>query len=424
MKNLKYILVFSFLLHSSCSGLIGDGSDESIASTTGTIVPSSDVITFSASFGDSTYHSMGFNNSTGEIVKLTRVAFANNLCNDFSVYNITNTSGTVLADNNDSLSINVGAGQKVNINIRYSPSSCIYSNYDALLYVYYTRGTTTEYLTVTLKPATTSGDGPFACDEIDIEKSSKYIETSFSGTVPDGTYFLRVDRMRAYIHAPASGGSVTEDALALGTDINGLDPEDYIQAYLSATVTGSQFNLDTIENADDFCLPSPDDNFFFLGASTLLTTSQGVVGSIDADGNVETGSLNVTIRAEHIPLGPTVDLANSDRIFQISLLSQLTTAITPATIPDSQPLIDGLRAASNQTDDSGNELLPIEDGANGAIYLTGSSLKNGQMTLVGVGTFTNEENSFVGADIAKTFMIESEAYIYMVMDITVMQAAP
>lgn len=413
----RIFLLPLILLITACSSLVGSESTNSVGDFE--LSPENDVITFNSADGGAVYRSLSLSNTSSDTITLTDIVFYNNLCDDFSLYSITDADGNYLsgADFSD---LAVVSGDAIKINVRYLPSFCSESGYQTTLYVYYQIGSSTYRTSVILEPLG-SAVAPFACDEI-TDHSSEYDEATVNARPDDGSYFLRVDRMRGYMYVPASGGIVAPSDLALGTDVNGLLSEDFVTPFLEAEISGGDtISLSEFKDGADFCLPSPEGNSFFSDTYSLLT-SPGQGGTIDEDGNILLEDVGVMLRAQGIPDDVTVIIADGDGVFQISIAADLTTGWLPTGMPEtvSDVLFDGLEEASGQTDDDGDSLLPIEEWG-GEYYLQGSLPENGRMTLVGVGTFTNADSTFIGASSAQTFLIDNEAYLFFVLDVTFME---
>lgn len=407
---------FVFLLNSSCGALYGPGNN-----STGDfdLSSSADSVDFDSSDGTAVHNSIALENETSDTITITNIIFANNICADFSLYNITDSTGVIVFSGNGEISLEVAAGETVNVNVRYSPSvSCAYSDYETTLYVYYTDGESTFRTSIILRPSAEFPSGlTFACNDI-TDQSENFTVEEVTGVPSDGTYYLRVDRMRGFMYVPASGGVLTDDALTLGTDVNGLSAEDFVTPFLETVISAETGTLSEITEDEDFCLPAPEENPFFGGAFTLMTSSEDFTGTVDSDGNISLEGITMTILSEGIPDGLTFEIS-SDGTFQISLNADLTTGQAPIGGFVSESINTGLEEASEQTDDDGDPLLPIEKDGDGNYYMEGSPADDGQMILVGVGTFTNEDDTFIGAGLARSFLLDDEAYLFFMLEATI-----
>lgn len=417
-------LVFLFL-NSGC-GLFGSGGEGANAGFEADLVPGIDTVAFDVSASTTVYHAVTFSNTTESTLTVTELAFDNNVCNDFSIYNVTDVStGNILVATGGTPNFQLAATRQANVNVRYSQTAgCLYTGtgYQTTLTVYYTQEGTSSTASVTLEPTGSNGGGTiFACDDIiDFSEEEEYAETGLSGQPADGTYYLRIDGMRGYMYVPASAGLVTGSLAILGTDVNGLDPEDFIKPFVQVDVTGGLPLLHQITDTTDFCLPSPDDNQFFGGAFTLLTTDADYSGTASSSGKIKVSDVGVTISAEHIPNGLSVVVGDSNGSFQLSLVSDLSTGKVPTGVPSTDPIMAGLMAAYGEQDDDGEPLLPIVKNGD-TYYLQGTALSDGTLSLVGVGAFISDAD-FIGSEQAHDFLFNTEtpAYIFIQLTTTVM----
>ncbi|MBI4412592.1 MAG: hypothetical protein HY541_08930 [Deltaproteobacteria bacterium] len=405
-------------LASACGSLVGSESTNSIGDFE--LNPEENVAEFNSPDGSAVYRSLSLENNTSETMAIINVVFYNNLCADFSLYAITSADGNILLNGSDKIELAVAAGETVYLNIRYSPSSCTYTGYETTLYVYYQTGSDTFRTGVILKPSGEPGgaSASFACNDTE-DLSANYTKASTPGSLADGTYYLRVDRMRGYLYVPEASGLVDPSQFAVGTDVGGLDDDAYIPPFLEVVVSGGSLMLSEITGSADFCLPSPEDNQAFGDAYSNLTSAGGT-GTIDGV-NILVSDLGVTLRAEGIPGGLTLGI-DSGGMFQISLVTDLSTGRVPEGAPESDLINSGLAEAGAQEDEEGDDFLPIDQDSDGNYYLEGSPVAtNGEITLVGVGAFTNEAGDFIGSTSAQSFVIDNEAYIFIQLDVTVMK---
>ncbi len=407
----------------ACDTFVGNGSADGGTFQADQITVANDIITFDASTGDAVYHAIDFKNKSDEPVTLVSLIFSGNNCADFTLYNITSqVTGSVLLNSNDPIDLDLGAGQAVDINIRYKNTpSCSYSDYQTTLYIYYVQGSHTYNTTVVLQPTGASGGHAFACDDID-DNSSLYSEVSVDGKPTNNSFYLRIDRMRGYMYVPKSNGGVTGATATMGTDVNGLTEEDFIKPFIAASISSDDITLSQLTDKNDFCLPSPEDNQFFGDASALLTSAGDLVGTIDSAGNIEIKDVKVTILADHIPGGLTFSIA-VDKEFKISIITTLTTKSIPSADDTTLSIDAGLQEATGQADDNGDSLLPISQDDNDLYYLEGSPISSGKITLVGIGSFTNEDNDFIGTQTASDFLFDDSqpAYLYILLDASVVE---
>lgn len=423
---LTHVCTFFLLLTSACGTLFGSGSAGEAAGVASDLVAGVDTVSFDVSASSTVYHAVTFTNFTANSLTVTTLAFYNNVCNDFSIYNVTDTAtGDTLVTSGGDPVFDLAAGQQANINVRYHQTAgCPYtaSGYETTLYIYYTQNGEENIVSATLEPTGTSSSGAFACDDI-TDNSDLYTETELAAPA-DGTYYLRIDRMRGYMFVSTLTIDLSPSALRLGTDVNGLDPADFIKPFIQVDIAGEAITVHQIIDRDVFCLPSSEDNEIFGGAYTLLTTDADYIGSVTSTGSVLVPDVGATILAEHIPDGLSPDVSNSDGTFQISLTTDLSTGKIPSGTPDSIAITDGLRKTFSQVDDNDDQLLPVHKGSGDTYYLQGTSLSAGTLSLVGVGKFVNTNNTFISDenDSTKNFLIDNEAYIFILLDATVMKA--
>ena len=416
-------LIALLCLLASCSSLVGSESTNSIGDFE--LNPENDIVSFNSSDGSAVYHSISLTNDSSDVFTITNVIFYNNLCADFTLYTITNVDGNILLNGSNKMELAVASGETVYLNVKYVPSSCTYSGYQTTLYVYYQTGSDTFRTSMILKPSGEPGgaSASFACNDIE-DQSAGFTNAAVAGGLADGTYYLRVDRMRGYLYVPEVSGLVDPDQFAVGTDVGGLDDDAYTPPFLEVVVSGGSLTLSAITSSADFCLPSPEDNQAFGDAYSNLT-SLGGTGTIDEEENILIEDLRVTLRVEGILSGLSLGIADSAGIFQVSLITDLSTGQVPEGAPASDLINTGLAEASEQEDEDDNDFLPIDQDADGNYYLYGEELSVfGESTLVGIGAFTNEAGDFIGSTGsagAQGFIIDNEAYIFIQLDVTVME---
>lgn len=427
--QLSKILFGLFVLTMTACGTFQGASTNSEGDQN--IVFESTELTFDASVPENTFGSFPLRNNTAGALVITDIRFQNNLCGSFSLYNITSETGSILQTPSSSIHVRVLPSQQVRVNIRHVPANCQYKNYETILTIYTTdeQGLieTSNILLRSKGSPPSTGAADIICDE---EPSNVTYEKQFLSKIPDaGTYYLRVDLIRAFIVPSASR---TDNSVVIGSDIGGLTPDDFespnllidVSEKTSTEVDGKEtvtanFVLKEITPCDDFILPSPNSDIYFEGIDTLLTSTGPVNGKFtqvidpvnqtkDVQIALET-PITVNLRAE----GPFQDsLVQKDNTFEISVEADLTTLEAK---PGEPSFVDLLESRNNYFDGFFRDQFLNE---NGDFNIRGVPFRDGRAVLVGRGTFNNDQNNFIGSDAASKFLLEGEAYLYMQLDIT------
>lgn len=392
------------------------------------------LIAFDATSSQQQFRAIPMTNNFSDRITLVRVEFKNNLCAAFSLSNISDFTGRQVADPFSAFAVNLGPGKMVNLTVRFNPAACVYTNYSSTMVVFYKDSTGhQQHVDIALKsegspPAAAdgtvenTGDCPAPVDESQL--SREY----FSKIPPAGSYYLRVDRLRAYIfpvEAPAGQDQV------VGSDVGGLRQEDFDTPFLpmtisNATATASDFSVNQITPCDQFNLPTHRTDVNFFGQDVLLTSVGPLEGTFTRDisnprkrtVNVEVHDAGLTLFAENIPDGNVKD---TDGRFRISLRIDLT---TESTAPDSI-LVANLEGNKNfHKDNPEFERTEEVDGKRG---LLGTPFVDGRMVLVGKGQFirgfTEAEPTFIGNEgLAGQYLLEAEAFLYVRLEVTLMKS--
>lgn len=401
----SWMVLFLFLSFANCSTFFGDSTNSTGDSF---IDVDSQQIDFSSAVGYTTYQSIKFTNNAESAVTIINVVFRDNNCGDFALYSITRPSGTEVVGQGEAISATVTSGSYVNINVSYSRSSCIYPDYETTMYVYYTDGTTTSQATAILIPH--EGEAPpevVSCDTY--ERAIGFTDLTTSGQPDAGTYYLRIDRMRAYIFPR---GVSAQDSL-LGTDVD-IPEGSFQNPHLQITIDDSEGNFTFYEIPQcEFILPSAEDNKLMFGADSILTTSETYTGVFDENGDVTLNDIAILMRADGIDESSLIPDENGT--FQVTISVSLTTQETEED--------EFLGQVFNVTEEESPLNLLDTDG-NGQYNLFGEPLTDGTVTLVGTGLLTNEDDTFMGSEAAEVGIFGNETeptLLYVQIEATLTQ---
>jgi hypothetical protein len=407
----------------ACSAIYGGTTSDKGDQTIGEDVPSE--LAFDAEVGTVTYRAIDFGNTSTGNYEITNLAFVDNTCGAFSVINATDTVGNVLYKSGETLSISVGINKAVAINLRFSPATCLndlgekITEYTTYLVIFYNdeTGAQKSRSVQLIATVTDNTDIAEACETVSRNYNDGLNGESPSRTLePAGTYYLRIDRMRAYIQP---SGAFADKAIGVGTDVNldSIDPDNVYEAiYLPFTSDGAgNLIISTIDACAGFRLPSPITDVNLRGADSVLTTDTATTD------NPESGTGTIVTSGEDIGQisFPTFKaylealINNSESLIQDEVTGKfaVTLEIEELTTGDTatNAYLDSLALV---TDDDGEDFLPIT-GETGAYYLQGSALRHGAVTLVGIGRFVDE--NFFGSSVAHTAIVENEAYIFLMI---------
>lgn len=425
MKLVATILLLSFL---PACGLFGGGNSTPNQGAQ-TISMDDSILSFNASEGKQLFHSFPLENTQTSALAITNIVFENNLCSSFSFYSITDPDGNTLLNTSDRILITIpgvtsdNSNNKVFVNIRFNPEDCSSSNYETLLKIYYYLKSNDPKPKIRVNSIILRSEGkaPISGAVGDIcEQDDKEYEfvTEFISSIPDKQeYFLKIERMRSFIYPTGSPGNAT----IIGTDINGLNPEDFPNPYLRVSFSGNQFTVHQISTCDEFIIPSVDGDENFRGASTQLVSTKDFSGTVTQDAQTrevhfELKGLEVRLRSEDVPASSNIE--NSSGVFQVAIRTDLTsrrTAFDPnlGTPFQSEDAFTAFKAANND-----KTILNIVCENSESCALEGTPLRDGSMFLVGIGDFHNDNEDFVGDDIAKTFLVNEAAFLYMELEVT------
>lgn len=406
---LKYAPMALILACSGCSAV----QPEEPTSSNFDIVDDAPVeVDFEADVNTTQYRSLSFSNATSANVVISNLAFVNNGCGAFSVFNVTDASGNVIYQSGDDVSVGVTAGASVSIQVKFAPAPCETKTYSTTLIVYYTDGVTAKTRSTTLNATVNDNTVNIVCPEkAEISYNDGIGDPTPSRklpALPDGSYYyLKVERMRAYIQPT---GGFTSMATRVGTDINAeqvAEEDRFEPVYLPFTTddAGNAY-LQTIDECSGFAIPSPVTDTYFWGAKVILTTAGVLNGTVDRSVNVG----EVTFQDFAVRLFSNVNngaslIQNEEGNFAVNLITDLTTgdSSTNSFLPD----------ITDETDDDGEPLLNVVSDGDASV-LRGTDLYHGTASFVGVGVFEGTDAMLSGE--AQSALLDNEAYIFIQID--------
>lgn len=395
--------------------------------STGTQTIESDFYTqnFDASVAQASVKSVPLTNNTSKPITLQSAAFANNLCGSFSFHNVTDSSGKVLSTEVSSLGVKLAPGASVNLNIQFEPKPCPQKNYDTKLTVWLLNSDSKyekqEFLlhSACTSPSPAMCQTPGATANSSSEENAtcgqdprqlEYEEQYLSSVPAAGEYYFRIDRMASFILPLDPGASGQRNIV--GTDVGSVDPAAFKSPFLQASVKEKGvFDFNKITSCDYFAIPSASGDANFQGAEVKLTTKDKIAGVLERNPQrtteINIKGLTVNLRGDDIKKDSLIE---KDGVFQVSVKLDLTTGETE---PDIH-LGEDLKTTPNFSEQVFNRV----DKGEGKFALKGRPMADGSFTLVGVGEFNNNDKNFIGDDLAKQFIIDKKAMIYVQMDVT------
>lgn len=415
------LLAATLTMAGSCSSFYGAGENtegsESISSA-----PSA--LNFEGTVGETSYRTLTFANRSSENYEITNLAFVDNGCGDFSVYNILDSSGNVLYMFGDTVAVSVVAGASISINLKFSPNVCEINDYTTTFVIYYTTDSGEVSKTVELHAVTeqaAAGSDADCADPVEREYNDEIGDPTVSRTsAPAGDYYIRIDRIRSYIQ-PTAG--FADYAIQVGTDLaldQIADEDEFQPIYLPLYYDGAgNFKLFDVDSCSGFKLPTPitDDNL--RGATAVLTitgpdeqgyTSGTLVTSDPDEEDDEDPRGQIDFKGVDAYMFAAVNntqslIQNDDGEFGVTVEMDLTTGASEVNTY--------LENVAGFTDDEDEPFLNINvDGENST--LQGSNMRHGVVRLVGIGIFTAPD--FVGSQIAEQALIENQAFIFIQID--------
>lgn len=371
-------------------------------------------ISFTGSIGTTGYRSLTFTNQEGHDITINNLAFANNDCGAFSVFNVTDENNSILFDNETAIETIVPMDHTVKINLRFSPTPCELKNYSSIFIIYYDNNGQVASRSVILNATVADGFTPpttaVCAEPEDIVYNDQIGDPTPSRklpALPDGeTYYLKIERMRAFIRPTGGFASL---ATKVGSDINVEQVDEdkrFTSVFLPMQSDGQgHVNISQIDGCGSFSLPSPVSDPYFIGAAVALTTPGPKDGTIEISDAARLGELNVNDL--EIELFSQINnssslLQSANGIFRVNIVVDLTTGTTPANAL--------LQDISDEVDDEGLPLFNlVGSGANMA--LRGKYLRHGTLTMVGVGIFTGTNAEM--SETARKGIVENEAYLFV-----------
>lgn len=397
-----YIITLLCLITVNCSTIYGSSTN---SEGNQSISESPTVITFESEVGSTLYKSVTFTNSSEENYEINNLAFVDNDCGAFSIYNITDESENTLYSAGDAISVSVTTGSSVSINIRFSPTSCEITEYTTTFVVYYDTDTTSEAISISLE-ATVTDNTPDAlnCEDSNISYYDEF-DNPTERTLPvlsDGEiYYLKVKKMSAYMQTT---GGFTSFATQVGTHINldTIDEADQFQpVYLSLTTNDAgDLTVAPVDACVGFDLPSPPTDPFFLGAAVSVTTATEFTGTINRDDDPGLIELpDIVFNLSSFINDSNSLLQDSDGFFEINIKTLLTSGET-----EENEYLDNL---ADLEDDDGEPFFNISNSK-----LVGKNIRHGTVTLVGVAQFQNDDDAKMSNEGIQA-ILENEAYLFL-----------
>lgn len=404
-------LAFAAACALSCSGIQPDET----ASADLNLGEAPVEIDFEADVNTSQYHELTFSNNSADNYEIVSLAFVDNDCGAFSVFDITDESGNILYQSGDEVAVGVVSGASVNIHIEFSPTACEVTNYATTLIIYYQANGATLSRTAILNAIVTDTTVNIVCEESDetVQYNDELGDPTPSRKLPalsEGEYYyLKVERMRAYIQPT---GGFTSLATKVGTDINIdqiADEDLFVPVYLPFTTDDSgNVTLLEIDECDGFAIPSPVADQFFWGASVILTTTGETTGTVErtATGSIgEVNFPNFNVRLFSSINNSASLIQDDEGRFGVNITTALTTSDSATN--------DFLADIADVTDDDGEAFMNVVASGSTSV-LSGSDLYHGTATFVGVGTF--EGTDAMLSPEATSALLENEAYIFIQID--------
>jgi len=364
-------------------------------------------MTFEADVNTTSFQTIQFTNRSEEDYVITNLAFLQNDCFAFSVYNVEDEAGNKLYQAGDEFSIAVPTGITIDINIQFSPTPCEVTSYVSIFLIYYEDEENSMLDTINFIVTVSDNTPPSAqCETENIEYYDEFDNPTerILPTLPDGeSYYLNIIQMNGYLQT-------TEEFLSFASQVSthyNLDTipveEWYKPVYLSFT-TDDAGNI-TIPEADvclGFSLPTANSDSNFLGARVVITTTKEFTGTIDRIDDVGKMEIpNAQFKLSSFVNNSGSLTQDADGFFEINVDVSLTTTQT-----EYNSYLENL---TDLTDDFGIEYFNISDGK-----LFGKNVRHAIVTLVGVGTFRDDEDVKMSNE-ARKAIVESESYLFIVL---------
>ncbi|EKD52332.1 MAG: hypothetical protein ACD_62C00055G0004 [uncultured bacterium] len=362
------------------------------------------------------YRTITFTNqSKTDNYEITNMAFVDNDCGAYSLYNILDEAGNMLYQTGDDIAVSVVPGTRVDINIRFSPLKCAVTQYTTTFIIYYLSGEAEKTSAVSL--VTTVND--IAPDTVVCEPDTKTYYDEYDNpternlpALPTGQqYYLRVDKLSAFIQTTgAFAAYATQVSTHLYLDV--IPEADRFKPVYIPFTTDDEGNIvvSEIDSCVGFTMPTPITDTFFIGAPVSVSTESEFAGSIDRDENAGRFEVpNLILRMASYINNTNSLLQSTEGYFDVNIqVANLTSGTT-----DANPFILDVPEG---VDDEGFDLLNIVDDT-----LVGKDIRHGTVTLVGVGTFLDDDNTKLSNE-AFSGIIDNEAYLFIQIQGLVTQA--
>ena len=364
--------------------------------------------------GTTSYRTITFSNSSDQNFEIHNMAFVDNDCGAYSVYNVLDEANNVLYQTGDDISISVVSGASISINIQFSPTSCETTDYTTTFIIYYMTGEAELSDAVSLVTTVTdNAPDTVVCDDVTRTYYDEY-ENPTERTLPALTegnpYYLRIDKLSAYIQTTgAFAAYATQVSTHLYLDV--IPEQDrYQPVYLPfKTDDSGSVTVTEIDACAGFGMPTPITDTFFLAAPVSVMTEADFVGSIDRSEvpgrfNVP----NIILRMSSYINNSNSLLQSTEGYFDVNInVASLTSGETESN--------DFLLDVPADTDDNGEPLLNIVDDK-----LVGKDIRHGTVTLVGIGTFIKDDNTKLSNE-AVSAIIDNESYLFIQIEGVVTQ---
>ncbi|MFH1355886.1 MAG: hypothetical protein ABII18_02025, partial [bacterium] len=410
---LKLTLVFSLwsLVFTSCSTFYG-GTTSSEGDMSVSASPTE--IAISGDAGTTSHRTITFSNASDQSFEIHNMAFVDNDCGAYSVYNVLDEANNVLYQTGNPISISVVSGASISINLQFSPTSCKTTEYTTTFIIYYMMGETELSDAVSLfTTVTDNAPDAVVCDEVSRSYYDEYdnpTERSLPVLADGKSYYLRIDKLSAYIQTTgAFAAYATQVSTHLYLDVI-PEADRYQPVYLPFTTDESgNVTVVEIDACSGFGMPTPITDTFFLAAPVAVNTAEAFIGSIDRAETPGRFSVpNIVLRMSSYINNSNSLLQSTEGYFDVNInVASLTSGETASN--------DFLLDVPADTDDDGEPLLNIVDDK-----LVGKDIRHGTVTLVGIGEFIQDDNTKLSNE-AVSAIIDNESYLFIQIEGVVTQ---
>jgi hypothetical protein len=424
MKKFKLTLLLICLLQASACSTFYGGSTNSEGEQSISASPTE--VYFEGEEGTVTQYTISFKNRSNTSYLLDNIAFVDNDCGAFSIYNIEDNDGNELYEAGDNLNLTIAADTTIYIQIEFSPISCEQTEFIATLILYYTEDGVDKSETINLSATVVPGlvEETVECD---IDDSIEYYDEVGDPTPPRDLpalasgkyYYIKVNKMSAYLQTTEG---YTSYAKMVGTqiDLDNIPEEKYFEPIFIPFTSDDDANvvLNSWDECLDFRLPTDPTDPFFSGADLYLISNSTIEGTVlredTTDDNVDDlGQLDVPNFSFYLKgfINNIESLIqDSTGYFGISASGQLTTGYT-----ESNTFLQNL---TELTDDDGETFLNIsEDGDDSKMF--GKNIRHGTLTLVGILEFSDEDALM--QSLAFEALIDTEAYLFVQLEAQIVE---